>query len=100
MNEDGSVDIVAEEYQGDLVLTPPTDLDMPRPPIPFAGDNVKEPQTSEGAAFLHRKKILSVNGTHTTIAFLTLLAGEGPNHIGPPTQSHELLAYEVESSSS
>jgi len=96
MHADGSVDVSAEPYSGDLVLTPPVDLDMPRPPLPFAGQHVRQPQTSEGAAFLHRKKILSVNGTHTTIAFLTLIAGEAPNHTGLPSRSHELLSYAVD----
>jgi len=96
MNKDGSVHVSTEAYTGDLVLTPPSDVAALRPPLPFAGEQVKQPQTAEGAAFLHRKKILSVNGTHTTIAFLTLLAGESPDHIGPPAASHELLAFDMD----
>jgi hypothetical protein len=95
MCKDGSVDVATEEYQGELVLTPPANLDHPRPPLPFKGDNVRVPLTPEGAAFLHRKKILSVNGTHTTIAFLTLIAGE-IGTVGPPKGDHELLSYEIE----
>jgi hypothetical protein len=95
VNIDGSVDVETEPYAVDLVLTPRAGSDMPTPPLPFAGDHVKEPQTREGAAFLHRKKTLLVNGTHTTIAFLTLVQGE-PNRVGLPEHSHELLAYDVE----
>jgi hypothetical protein len=95
MCKDGSVDVATEEYQGELVLTPPATLDHPRPPLPFKGDNVRVPLTPEGAAFLHRKKILSVNGTHTTIAFLTLINGE-VGTVGPPKGDHELLSYEIE----
>jgi len=95
IRDDGSVDVTTEPYAGDLVLTPPGELSTARPPIPFGGSQVRQPQTHEGAAFLHRKKILSVNGTHTTIAFLTLLAAELPDHVGPPSGSHELLAFDV-----
>lgn len=98
MGKDGVVDVATEEYQGELVLTPPADLEHPRPPLPFKGDNVRLPLTPEGAAFLHRKKILSVNGTHTTIAFLTLINGESDT-IGPPIGDHELLSYDIEAAS-
>lgn len=94
LNVDGSVDVGTEPYQGDLVLPPAADLSIPRPPLPFGGAAVHQPATEEGAAFLHRKKILTVNGTHTTIAFLTLVDKE-PLHEGPPMASHELLSFDI-----
>lgn len=110
MRGDGSVDVGTEDYLGDLVFPPPAIDETTttggaktngaarppaRPPLPFGGETVRLPQTEEGASFLHRKKILTVNGTHTTIAFLTLIAGEKADHVGPPAGSHELLAFDL-----
>jgi hypothetical protein len=94
MKEDGSIDVVTEVYEGDLVLSPSLGSSS-RPPIPFGGCTVRQPQTAEGAAFLHRRKILTVNGTHTTLAFLTLVNAE-PHRFGPPKGSYELLAFDIE----
>jgi hypothetical protein len=58
---------------------------------PFAGDNVRFPASSAEAHFLHRRKILTVNGTHTTLAFLTLATNEPPPHTGLPQGDYELL---------
>merc|ERR1711953_482998 len=43
----------------------------------------------------YEKKVLLVNGTHTTLAFLTLMQAEPTTH-GPPKGSHELLSYNVD----
>jgi beta-phosphoglucomutase-like phosphatase (HAD superfamily) len=94
MQSDGSIDVATEPYVGDLVLSPPGVASV-RSPIPFAGCSVLEPTTNEGFSFVHRKKILNVNGTHTTIAFLTLVNAE-PNRFGPPSGSHELLSYDID----
>jgi beta-phosphoglucomutase-like phosphatase (HAD superfamily) len=94
MHEDGSIDVDTEVYEGDLVLSPPRRASA-CPPIPFGGCTVRQPQTAEGASFLHRKKILTVNGTHTTLAFLTLVNAE-PNQFGPPQGSYELLAFDID----
>jgi len=55
---------------------------------------VRLPSTVEGTELLHRRKILTVNGTHTTLAFLTLAERE-PGTVGPPLASHELLAFDA-----
>lgn len=92
ISESGTLDIVTEPYAGDLVI-PPLCCQL-RGALPFGGPTVKQPSTAEGMEFLHRKKILTVNGTHTTLAFLTLVKAE-PKTKGPPHASHELLAFDV-----
>jgi hypothetical protein len=94
MREDGSIDVATEIYEGDLVLSPCRGASA-NLPIPCGGCTLRQPETEEGAAFLHRKKILSVNGTHTTLAFLTLVQAE-PGHVGPPKGSYELLAFDID----
>lgn len=70
-NEGGlrTVAVEAEPYSGAIVvLTPPPHIKAP----PFAGDHVLVPRVSVEADYLCRRKLLMVNGMHTTIAFLTL----------------------------
>eukprot|EP00931_Biecheleriopsis_adriatica_P064844 TRINITY_DN3952_c0_g1_i1.p1 TRINITY_DN3952_c0_g1~~TRINITY_DN3952_c0_g1_i1.p1 ORF type:complete len:954 (+),score=166.17 TRINITY_DN3952_c0_g1_i1:63-2924(+) len=92
--DDGIVEVATESYGGDIVFPPVSQASISLP-LPFAGANVHEPTTELGARFLHEKKILTVNGTHTTLAFLTLLQAE-PETQGPPMSSHELLTYDVD----
>eukprot|EP00930_Biecheleria_cincta_P073019 TRINITY_DN60358_c0_g1_i1.p1 TRINITY_DN60358_c0_g1~~TRINITY_DN60358_c0_g1_i1.p1 ORF type:complete len:1024 (-),score=172.60 TRINITY_DN60358_c0_g1_i1:119-3190(-) len=89
---DSMIDVRTESFDGDVVIPPNTSFSTI--PVPFAGTNVHEPSTELGASFLHRKKLLTVNGTHTTLAFLTLVDKE-PDTIGPPKSSHELLAFDA-----
>lgn len=98
VNKDGSIDVTAEPYAGDMVIPPPLQAQPRKGQKPFAGPTVRQPQTQEGAEFLHRRKILTVNGTHTTLAFLTLIEEE-PKTVGPPLASHELLAFDVDEAS-
>ena len=58
---------------------------------PFSGEGVRWPSSAAEAHFLHRRKILTVNGTHTTLAFLTLSMHEPPPKFGLPTGDYELL---------
>merc|ERR1719482_1264304 len=58
---------------------------------PFSGPGVRWPGSEAEAHFLHRRKILTVNGTHTTLAFLTLSLHEPPPKAGLPTGDYELL---------
>ena len=59
--------------------------------FPFGGEGVYRPPSAAAAQFLHRRKILTVNGTHTTLAFLTLAAKEPPPHKGLPRGDYELV---------
>ena len=64
--------MTAEPYAGAIVvLTPPAHVKAP----PFAGKNVLVPRVSAEADYLCRRKLLMVNGMHTTLAFLTLSSG-------------------------
>eukprot|EP00440_Ansanella_granifera_P074772 gb/GFBE01081143.1/.p1 GENE.gb/GFBE01081143.1/~~gb/GFBE01081143.1/.p1 ORF type:complete len:950 (+),score=198.27 gb/GFBE01081143.1/:1-2850(+) len=87
-----TIEVGTEKYVGDMVFPPGMGGSMP---LPFAGANVHEPVTELGSQFLHQKKLLTVNGTHTTLAFLTLLQAE-PDTEGPPKDSHELLTYDAD----
>lgn len=58
---------------------------------PFRGAGVRWPSSAAEAHFLHRRKILTVNGTHTTLAFLTLSLHEPPPKVGLPSGDYELL---------
>ena len=110
---DGAVDTSAEPWRGEIVVMTPTDagpaeivpeaeteaeesseivvrrhlMELP----PLAGESVRWPRSGAEAHFLHRRKILTVNGTHTTLAFLTLAQREPPPHSGLPLGSYELL---------
>jgi len=89
----------AEPWQGEIVLmTPPDTTPRPRTGLrlvlarpPFAGPTIRLPESDAEAHFLHRRKILTVNGTHTTLAFLTLALHEPPPHTGLPAGDYELL---------
>jgi len=110
------VDTAAEPWGGEVVVMTPTDAEedasdaeatdggvstddeeglqahfrrMKALP-PFAGDSVRWPSSAAEAHFLHRRKILTVNGTHTTLAFLALAQHEPPPHTGLPKGSHPL----------
>lgn len=89
---ESKIDVRTESFDGDIVIPPNTSFTTI--PVPFEGTNVHEPSTELGASFLHRKKLLTVNGTHTTLAFLTLVDKE-PDTIGPPKSSHELLPFDA-----
>ena len=114
---EGSVHTTNEPWTGEIVvMTPPVDaegkakdatcgtatpataaevaraarrrlLAMP----PFSGEGVHWPTSQAEAHFLHRRKILTVNGTHTTLAFHTLAVHEPPPHSGLPEGDYELL---------
>jgi len=110
------VDTAAEAWPGEIVvMTPPVEaddgddeafatgeaaptsetVDVQRRRLlvapPFSGAGVRWPKSTAEAHFLHRKKILTVNGTHTTLAFHSLAVHEPPPHMGLPLGDHELL---------
>lgn len=112
---ESGVDTAAEPWGGEVVVMTPTASDDDNSPDnsqrdgatadaegvqaqlarlkalpPFAGESVRWPSSAAEAHFLHRRKILTVNGTHTTLAFLALANHEPPPHMGLPKGSHEL----------
>ena len=70
----------AEPYGGSLVvLSPPFWAPLPA----FAGPAVTIPQAPATAQYVCRRKLLTVNGMHTTLAFMTLQEREaGPGILG------------------
>ena len=91
------LDTSTEPWRGEIVVMKSDeeeeeeDDDDDAAPLPFAGAGVFEPSSAAEAQFLHRRKILTVNGTHTTLAFLTLASREPPPHRGLPKGSYELV---------
>eukprot|EP00613_Pedinella_sp_CCMP2098_P075258 CAMPEP_0171932310 /NCGR_PEP_ID=MMETSP0993-20121228/30267_1 /TAXON_ID=483369 /ORGANISM="non described non described, Strain CCMP2098" /LENGTH=826 /DNA_ID=CAMNT_0012572565 /DNA_START=46 /DNA_END=2526 /DNA_ORIENTATION=- len=80
------VAVRAEPYGGSLVvLTPPRHVPSP----PFEGSHVLVPRSRAEADYLCRRKLLLVNGSHTTLAFLTLVASAAgtlpPSSTSPST---------------
>jgi len=67
--EQEAIKVTAEPYRGDLVVLHPPISDQPPP---FAGEEVCLPSLESEANYLCRRKFLLVNGTHTTLAFMTL----------------------------
>mmetsp|Transcript_35167 Transcript_35167/g.48783 ORF Transcript_35167/g.48783 Transcript_35167/m.48783 type:complete len:1016 (-) Transcript_35167:135-3182(-) len=67
----GAIAIEAENHLGSIVM-----LEAPKKgetaKMPLEGDNVLVPQNSEIAEYLYMRKLLTVNGMHTTLAFMTL----------------------------
>jgi len=111
----GQVDTAAEPWAGEIVVMAADDHNKaaaktdeppsPSPPSPkallerrrllaappFSGDGVRWPKSEAEAHLLHRRKILTVNGTHTTLAFHTLAVHEPPPHAGLPKGDYELI---------
>eukprot|EP01134_Creolimax_fragrantissima_P006205 CFRG6205T1 len=66
-------------------------------PSPWgAAENAIMPGDSAVSRFLHRRKILGVNGLHTTLGFMTLCAEE-PDRIGLPEGDYRLLTWDTAS---
>lgn len=80
-----NIEVVAEPYRGDIVVSAryPSAI-----PPGFGGSNVLKPITEGAYAYLYQRKFLLVNGTHTTLAFMTLRRAETTDTPG----DHELLA--------
>jgi beta-phosphoglucomutase-like phosphatase (HAD superfamily) len=70
-----SISVTAEEHTGSIVVmqqqdgeNEPLDEDF----LPLGGDGVQLPEKEAHARYLYRKKLLTVNGMHTVIAFISL----------------------------
>ncbi|CAM9399869.1 unnamed protein product [Phaeothamnion confervicola] len=102
----GWVEVETEPYGGEIVvIAPPRGVTLP----PFAGEGVKMPRLEAEAEYFCQRKIIMVNGMHTTLAFLTLLSkvtgagkaeGESAHHgivpVMPPLE-HDLLTPDIAS---
>jgi len=71
VSEDATtVNVTAEGHEGSIVvLNQQSNFDSA-----LAGDQVQEPENETDSSYLYRKKLLTVNGMHTVIAFRTLCA--------------------------
>ena len=71
VSEDANtVNVTAEGHEGSIVMlnAPGGDDES----LPLAGDMVESPENDADSQYLYRKKLLTVNGMHTVIAFRTL----------------------------
>jgi len=117
------VEVSCEPYEGEMVVmadsTGSTHHRLTRDPRqlppPFEGDHVRLPSKQEQAEYFTQRKFLLVNGSHTTLAFLTLClrqplrgaktgasataaaaaAAEGQSHLHEytPPGDHELINW-------
>ncbi len=66
------VEVACEPYEGEMVVMPNKAVNARRLPPPFQGSHVRLPSKQEQADYFTQRKFLLVNGSHTTLAFLTL----------------------------
>eukprot|EP01134_Creolimax_fragrantissima_P003245 CFRG3245T1 len=57
-----------------------------------AADNVIYPESDDAAEFLFKRKWYLVNGTHTTLGFVTVAKEEACDHKGEP-KNHDLIKF-------
>jgi len=106
------VEVACEPYEGEMVVMAESlgkhglhqGGETPRLPPPFKGNHVRLPSKQEQAEYFTQRKFLLVNGSHTTLAFLTLCLRQPPapkksaaGHEGPetytPPADHELINW-------
>lgn len=107
------VEVACEPYEGEMVVMADSAAGhgVPRDPRqlppPFKGDHVRLPSKQEQAEYFTQRKFLLVNGSHTTLAFLTLClrqplaataAGDAEGqkkqrHAYTPPGDHELINW-------
>lgn len=64
------VSVEAEPYKGEIVVLVPPEDSMPPP---LKGSHVQIPRLQAQAEYFTQRKLVTVNGMHTTLAFLTLV---------------------------
>uniref|UniRef100_I2CQS8 Mannitol 1-phosphate dehydrogenase n=1 Tax=Nannochloropsis gaditana (strain CCMP526) TaxID=1093141 RepID=I2CQS8_NANGC len=111
-----AIDVQAEPYEGEMVILKPPKHLVKGPPspssstspfspsssettLPFSGNHVRLPSMGAEASMWTRRKFLMVNGTHTTLAFLTLCLRQPrqrPDEHETVPQDHELISWDKE----
>ena len=66
-----TVHVTAENHEGSIVMLN-QDKNSDDRHAPLAGEQVTAPENDADSSYLYRKKLLTVNGMHTVIAFRTL----------------------------
>lgn len=87
----GAVDVGTEPYEGEVVILHTPAGAAPFPVGPARAPQVLTPAHEPEAEYLCRRKLVTVNGMHTTLAFMTLCArcaGAG----GVPLEADKLVA--------
>jgi beta-phosphoglucomutase-like phosphatase (HAD superfamily) len=67
-----TVHVTAEGHEGSIVMLATPSEGEDGEPLPLMGDHVQSPENEADSKYLYRKKLLTVNGMHTVIAFRTL----------------------------
>eukprot|EP00904_Undaria_pinnatifida_P005866 jgi/Undpi1/2409/HiC_scaffold_13.g05790.m1 len=82
------IEMAAEPSAGEIVvIKPPPQAPLP----PFTGDHVQIPRIPAEAEYFCRRKILMVNGMHTTLAFVTLCKEKKGGLQGSGWKDHALV---------
>ncbi|CAM9653891.1 unnamed protein product [Ascophyllum nodosum] len=82
------IEMGTEPSSGEIVvITPPPQAPLP----PFEGNHVQIPRIPAEAEYFCRRKILMVNGMHTTLAFITLCKLEKGGLQGDAWKDHTLI---------
>jgi hypothetical protein len=87
VTDDGrEVAVTAEGHEGSIVvLNQPESGEGADGDGPLAGDYVSNPENEKDSRYLYRKKLLTVNGMHTVIAFRTLCSyAQNQRNFQPP----------------
>jgi len=88
---DPVISVEAENHTGSIVLLNPPE--NPNAQIPLVGEAVTVPQTAAIGAYLYNRKVIMVNGMHTTLAFITMVWNEMQRSMGGPG---EVAGYALE----
>jgi len=72
IGSDGVIHVGTEPWHGQIVVLPTEADSASETPIPFGGPSVLTSETDAQANYFAERKLLLVNGAHTTLAFLTL----------------------------
>ena len=67
-----SVVVEAEDHEGSIVVLTQPETENDQREVPLDGDEVLIPSSEKESEYLYRKKLLTVNGMHTVLAFRTL----------------------------
>mmetsp|Transcript_10293 Transcript_10293/g.26403 ORF Transcript_10293/g.26403 Transcript_10293/m.26403 type:complete len:911 (-) Transcript_10293:225-2957(-) len=79
-----SIIVEAEDHGGSIVLLEPPQ--SPFAQVPLGGEEVVVPESAAMGAYLYKRKLVMVNGMHTTLAFLTLVYNEMQRSMGSPDE--------------
>ena len=88
----GSIVLLGDPYQAVSASDSFEEVDLQ---VPMGGETVVVPESQLVANYLYRRKLVTVNGMHTTLAFITLLA-QGESALPVRCEEHKWTCPDVE----